>query len=122
MKLEEVYQFFATRPVTFLSPEQAVCYVLSVLLSRESYGTELIQLLEPKYPNYRLSDTVLYSALNFLETEGAIAGYWKKLESRGRPRRMLRVNDNWQTEAHKLAALWTDAVSTEQEWSRSCSN
>ncbi len=115
MKLEEVYQFFATKPVTYLNCEQAVCYVLSVLLSGESYGTELIQLLEREYPNYRLSDTVLYNALNFLENSGAITGYWKKLVGRGRPRRMYRVNNNWQTEAHKLAALWTDAVSTERE-------
>lgn len=116
MRLEEVYQFFATKPVTFLSSEQAVCYVLSVLLVDESYGTELIQLLEQEYPNYKLSDTVLYNALNFLENEGAVIGYWKKMVGRGRPRRMYQVNDSWRMEAYKLAHLWINKVSKEQQW------
>nr|WP_233222875.1 helix-turn-helix transcriptional regulator [Chroococcidiopsis sp. CCALA 051] len=74
MRLEEIYQFFANPPAIYIRQEQAVCYVLSVLLDEgESYGTELIQKLESDYPNYRLSDTVLYAALKFLEEEGAIA-------------------------------------------------
>ena len=39
----------------------------------ESYGTELIQKLESEYPTYRLSDTVLYSAIKFLEEEGVLS-------------------------------------------------
>ena len=41
MKLEQVYQFFRTPQPAFLPSEVAVCYVLSVLLSRESYALEL---------------------------------------------------------------------------------
>ena len=69
MKIEDIYQFFQNPPPTYLSSEQAVGYILSVLLQRESYGTELIQRLESEYPHYRLSDTVLYDALKFLESE-----------------------------------------------------
>lgn len=108
MKLEDIYQFFQNPPPTYLSQELAVCYVLSVLVQGESYGTELIQRLESEYPLYRLSDTVLYSALKFLEDEKAIAGYWKKVEGRGRPRRMYRVNSDWQSRAAELARLWQD--------------
>ncbi len=77
MKLEDIYQFFENPPPTYLCQELAVCYILYVLLQGESYGTELIQRLETEYPNYRLSDTVLYSAIKFLEDNKAITGYWK---------------------------------------------
>lgn len=111
MKIEDIYQFFQNRPPTYLSQELAVCYVLSVLLRGESYGTELIQRLETEYPLYRLSDTVLYSALKFLEDEQAITGYWKKVEGRGRPRRMYQVSPEWQYQAAELARLWQDYMS-----------
>lgn len=108
MKIEDIYQFFASPPPTYLCQELAVCYVLSVLLRGESYGTELIQLLESEYPPYRLSDTVLYSAIKFLEDENAIAGYWKKVEGRGRPRRMYQINSQWVSPAQDLAHLWQE--------------
>ncbi len=108
MKLEDIYQFFQNPPPTYLSQELAVCYVLSVLLRGESYGTELIQRLENEYPLYRLSDTVLYSAINFLEDEKAIIGYWKKVEGRGRPRRMYQISPEWQAQAENLARLWQE--------------
>ena len=111
MRLEDIYQFFQNPPPTYLSQELAVCYVLSVLLQGESYGTELIQKLESEHPNYRLSDTVLYSALKFLEDEKAIVGYWKKVEGRGRPRRMYRVSPEWQHQAEQLACLWQNYMS-----------
>ncbi len=81
---------------------------MSVLQQGESYGTELIQKLETEYPTYRLSDTVLYSAIKFLEDQKAITGYWKKLEGRGRPRRMYQVSPEWQTQAQDFASLWRD--------------
>lgn len=108
MRLEDIYQFFQNPPPTYLSQELAVCYVLSVLLQGESYGTELIQKLEGEHPLYRLSDTVLYSALKFLEDEKAIVGYWKKVEGRGRPRRMYQISPEWQEQAQNLARLWHD--------------
>ncbi len=108
MKLEDIYQFFQHSPPTYLNQELAVCYIMSVLLQGESYGTELIQRLESEYPRYRLSDTVLYSALKFIEKEKAITGYWKKVEGRGRPRRMYQVSPEWQAQAQDLARLWHD--------------
>ncbi|MGF1497484.1 MAG: PadR family transcriptional regulator [Elainellaceae cyanobacterium] len=103
---DDIYQFFRNPPPFYLNKELAVCYVLAVLLRKDSYGTELIQLLETEYPSYRLSDTVLYSALKFLEDKGAITGYWKKVEGRGRPRRMYQIRPEWQREARELAHLW----------------
>jgi DNA-binding PadR family transcriptional regulator len=106
MKFEDIYQFFEDPPPIYLNKELAVCYVLSVLLRQDSYGTELIQWLTRQYPNYRLSDTVLYGALKFLEDEKAVDGYWKKVEGRGRPRRMYRLNPDWRLRAEELAEFW----------------
>lgn len=110
MQIEDIYQFFANPPAIYLCQEQAVCYILSVLLEGESYGSGLIQKLECEERYYRLSDTVLYAALKFLENEGAIAGYWQKVEGRGRPRRMYRLSPQWQDEARQLSALWANSV------------
>jgi DNA-binding PadR family transcriptional regulator len=106
MKFEDIYQFFEDPPPVYLNKELAVCYVLSVLTRHDSYGTELIHAIEQHYPSYRLSDTVLYSALKFLEHQAAIMGYWKKVEGRGRPRRMYRLRPDWQMKARELADLW----------------
>jgi len=105
MKFDDIYQFFEDPPPVYLNKELAVCYVLAVLL-QDSYGTELIQKLADTYSDYRLSDTVLYSALKFLEDQNAIDGYWKKVEGRGRPRRMYRLNPDWRMQAEELAELW----------------
>lgn len=106
MKLEDIHQFFESPPPTYLCQELATCYILYILIHMESYGTELIQKLESEYPTYRLSDTVLYSAIKFLEEERAVIGYWKKLEGRGRPRRMYQISPEWQTRAEDLSTLW----------------
>lgn len=104
---DDIYRFFQNPPPFYLNKELAVCYVLNVLLHKDSYGTELIQHLEEEYPSYRLSDTVLYSALKFLEDASAISGYWKKVEGRGRPRRMYQIHDNWSDKAREFASLWS---------------
>lgn len=105
---EDIYQFFQSPPPVYLNKELAVCYILSVFLRRDSYGTELIGQLEQDYPIYRLSDTVLYSALKFLEDQGTIIGYWKKVAGRGRPRRMYQIIPQWRSQAEDLARLWSE--------------
>lgn len=110
MKFEDIYRFFQAPPPFYLNKELAVCYVLAILTRGDSYGTELIQLLETEYPSYRLSDTVLYSALKFLEEEGIITGYWKKVEGRGRPRRMYQIQADANKKAQELSALWQEYV------------
>ncbi len=106
MKFEDVYKFFRDPPPIYLNKELAACYVLSILLQQDSYGTELIHRLGQDYQGYRLSDTVLYSALKFLEEEEAIDGYWQKVEGRGRPRRMYSLHPRSQIRAEELAVLW----------------
>jgi len=110
MKFEDIYQFFRDPPPVYLNKELTVCYVLSVLAEEDSYGTELIQKLEREYVMYRLSDTVLYSALKFLESETAIRGYWKKVEGRGRPRRMYQIHPEWMQKAEELGHMWQEYV------------
>ncbi|MDX2244697.1 MAG: PadR family transcriptional regulator [Leptolyngbyaceae cyanobacterium bins.302] len=106
MDFEDIYNFFEELPPTYLNVEQSVCYVLSVLLQKESYGTELIQNLEREYPIFRISDPVLYAAVTFLENEQFISSFWKKLQGRGRPRRMLQLNPECRKQAQDLANLW----------------
>jgi len=106
MTFEDIYQFFNNPPPTYLNRELAVCYVLDFLLQKESYGTELIEQLPEQFPQYRLSDTVLYGALNFLEQSGMIQGYWQKLKGRGRPRKMYSIVRGYQDKAEELAKLW----------------
>ncbi|NJK40353.1 MAG: helix-turn-helix transcriptional regulator [Acaryochloridaceae cyanobacterium SU_2_1] len=114
MKFQDIYQYFQEPPPIYLSKEVAVCYVLSVLLEQgDSYGTALIQSVETEYSVYRLSDTVLYSALKFLEDEGVIRGYWQKVEGRGRPRRMYEVAMEKIEDAKKLASCWHDYLGEE---------
>lgn len=110
MKFEDIYRFFQAPPPFYLNKELAVCYVLAVLVRGDSYGTELIQLLETESNAYRLSDTVLYSALKFLEEEDIIVGYWKKFEGRGRPRRMYQIQGDAQQRAQELSQLWQKYV------------
>ncbi|MDB9527953.1 PadR family transcriptional regulator [Oscillatoria sp. CS-180] len=112
MKFQDIYQFFENPPPIYLNKELAVCYVLAVLLQQDSYGTELIQKLSETYVDYRLSDTVLYSALKFLEDQQSIDGYWKKVEGRGRPRRMYRLNPDWRMQAEELAEMWRSYMQT----------
>jgi DNA-binding PadR family transcriptional regulator len=120
MKFEDIYQFFKDPPPFYLNKELAVCYVLSVLLRGDSYGTELINLLETECALYRLSDTVLYSALKFLEDQEMVTGYWKKVEGRGRPRRMYQIRPEVMEQAQDLARLWQDyAVQKERSMARS---
>ncbi|QZZ23208.1 helix-turn-helix transcriptional regulator [Leptothermofonsia sichuanensis E412] len=106
MQLDDIYRFFQSPPPTYLNEELTICYVLSVLLKGDSYGTELIQLIESQYPTYRLSDTVLYNALTFLLEKELVSSYWKKLEGRGRPRRMFQILPEARSQAENLAQLW----------------
>ncbi len=110
MKFDDIYQYFNSPPPNYLNKEVAVCYILAVLLEGESYGTQLIEQLARDYTTCRLSDTVLYSALKFLEQEGTIAGYWQKVPGRGRPRRMYYVNEASRSQAEDLAHLWYSYV------------
>ena len=115
MKFQDIYEFFQDPPPIYLNKELAVCYILSVLSTADSYGTELIGLLEKEYPTYRLSDTVLYSSLKFLEDEQMITGYWKKLTGRGRPRRMYQLRPHSRQKAHDLAKLWRNYAANKSD-------
>jgi DNA-binding PadR family transcriptional regulator len=106
MKFDDIYRFFQNPPPHYLNQELAVCYILDVLLQEDSYGSELIARLERQSAIYRLSDTVLYSAIKFLESTGTIVPYWQKLAGRGRPRRMYQVQSNCLERARELAVFW----------------
>jgi DNA-binding PadR family transcriptional regulator len=107
MKFQDIYQFFQDPPPIYLEKEVAVCYVLATLLKkRSSYGVELISHIETEYPLYRLSDTLLYSALKFLEDEEILDCYWQKMDRRGRPRRMYQIKEGKIELAKQVARFW----------------
>ncbi|MBE9012499.1 helix-turn-helix transcriptional regulator, partial [Pseudanabaenaceae cyanobacterium LEGE 13415] len=110
--LEDIYRFFQTPQPIFLNQELTVCYLMSVLVESESYGTELVQTLRQNYPNYRLSDTILQSSLRFLEKQELITSYWKKPEKRGRPRRMYQLCPEARSKAEEFAQFWRNYVQT----------
>ncbi|MGB8702975.1 MAG: PadR family transcriptional regulator [Thermosynechococcaceae cyanobacterium] len=111
MKVQDIYHFFQEPPPVYLGKELAVCYVLSVLVETgDSYGTALIEYIEANYSIYRLSDTVLYTALKFLEDENVIDGYWQRVEGRGRPRRMYQIQTGKLELARQLGQLWHEHV------------
>lgn len=106
MKFEDIYKYYETPQPTFLNQELATCYVLSVLLQHNSYGTELIQKIEQDHPNYRVSDTTLYAALQFLQDEQVVTSYWQKVQGRGRPRRIYQIVEGMHFRAAEFASLW----------------
>jgi DNA-binding PadR family transcriptional regulator len=109
LDIGNIYAFFQTPQPIFLQPEPAVCYILHTLLKADSYGTGLIRQLEEDYPGYRLSDTLLYKVLKFLEEEKFITDYVKS-EGRGRPRRMFKLASDKGEKAQELAHLWQNYV------------
>lgn len=113
MNFDDIYSFFRNPPPLYLNQELAVCYILNTLIKGDSYGTELIAKLARESSTYRLSDTVLYGAIKFLESHQTIVGYWQKVEGRGRPRRMYRLEPEWTTKAAELAYFW-DSYSKNQ--------
>ena len=107
MNFKDIYQYFQSPPPVYLGQEVAVCYSLAMLIDNgDSYGTALMHHLNAEHPPYRISDTVLYSALEFLMDEGMIQSYWQKTPGRGRPRRMLSIRPEKLDEANRLAQLW----------------
>lgn len=106
MKLGDIYQFVQTPPLTFLCQELALCYILSVLIKGESYRVELMERLKTEYPTYRLSATMLDSALSFLEAENAVFCYPKNNPGPGHPRLMFEISPSWLLQATELAGFW----------------
>jgi DNA-binding PadR family transcriptional regulator len=114
MKLQQIYQFFNESQLSFLTPELAVCYILSVLLEQDSYGSELIHQLEARSQIYRLSDTVLQRAVRLLEQESMIVTYTQRVVGRGRPRRMFQLNPETLIKAQELAQFWQNYLRDEE--------
>lgn len=107
MNLQDIHHYFQSPPPVYLGQEVTVCYILSILINNgDSYGTALIQHIKAKHPPYRISDTTLYHALEFLVDEGMIQSYWNKSHGRGRPRRMFSIRPEKLDDAKHLSQLW----------------
>lgn len=114
MNFEDVYNFFREARPQHLNKELATCFCLSVLLSKDTWGTELIQTVESG-GQYLLTDRILYSALKFLEGENVISGYWKSVEGQDRPRRMYQLMPEHRERAEEMAELWSDWLGQQEQ-------
>ncbi|MGG6262786.1 PadR family transcriptional regulator [Leptolyngbya sp. AN03gr2] len=112
MTLDNIFSYLQSPPPRYINPEIAVCYILAVLLEGDSYGSHLVKQISKTYPTYRLSETVLYSAITFLIEEGLIISYQQKAEGRGRPRQMYRLKESAQGKARELAQMGTHYLSS----------
>ena len=101
--LSDILEFLENPQPTFLGFETAVCWILEELLRGDTYPTVLITSLEKAHPTYRLSETVLQKAINFLDQQGILTCYSQQTGGRGRPRRMLSLNAEYRKEAEALA-------------------
>ena len=98
--------FFEQPPIQHLGLELAVCWILERLLDGDSYPTALMHDLSAAHPKLRLSETVLQQAIGFLDQQGAISSYAQRCPSRGRPRRMLHLLEEYRGSAQALMPPW----------------
>jgi hypothetical protein len=104
--LNDIKRFFDQPPLQYLGLELAVCWILDCLIQADSYPTALMNLLAERHPRLRLSETVLQQAIAFLDQQGAIGSYSQRCPSRGRPRRMLHLQEDYRQEALELMPAW----------------
>lgn len=105
IQAEEIIDWFSTPQIRFLGIEEAIAYVLHSLFIKDSYGTGLINDLDG---SRRISDTVLYAALNFLTDQKMVTSHRKRSPGRGRPRRIYSIDLNSPdlAKAREIATCW----------------
>lgn len=112
LKLEDIYNYFEKEHPIYLTREEVVCYIVSVLFTKgKSYGAELMSLINESDNNRRISDSILQDALAFLESNVIVASATEHKDSnftdkRGRPRKVYRLVSRYSQEAIKLSELW----------------
>lgn len=110
MIFDDIYAFFESPPPVFLNAEAATCYALHALLQGDTYAAQLVQNLEQNDSRFRISECVLYQAIEFLEQEKLIIRYEQKLKTAGRPRQMFQLVPEARSQAQELAQLWEQFV------------
>lgn len=112
--ISDIDHFFAAVQPTFLTVEQAICYILDRLLCGESFGTKLVRELDDILPGHRLSDTICNAATKFLLANKTIVSRPGACPGRGRPRTMYEIVPARRIEAQRLADYWRDLVRDRQ--------
>ncbi len=115
MQLQDIHDYYSAPKRLYLVPEQAACYALSELLHGPTYFSELLAIIEGESQKWRVSDTVMLSAIKFLEDEKLIEHHWEKGEGRGRPRKMLKLTGKGRSVAKGLAQYWEQESDLQDE-------
>lgn len=104
--IHEIISFLSSPPPHFLTLEEAEAYILSQLLERPSYASELLAAING-LPKTKVSDTILWKALAALESAGIIYHLETvKGVGAGRPHKTYAIADTHLGSAVKIAALW----------------
>ena len=96
----------------YLKPNLAIAYIAFKVLCKDSCGTELKNELEESQPIFKLSDTVLWNSVNLLLQENILKEYKQNRSSRGRPKKMLKINDSLREQAIALALKWSEYLAS----------
>ncbi|NER33165.1 MAG: hypothetical protein F6J93_03680 [Oscillatoria sp. SIO1A7] len=99
-------------PLIYLKPNLAIAYITFKVLCKDSCGTDLKNELEESQPIFKLSDTVLWNSVNLLLQENILGEYKQNRSSRGRPKKMLKINDSSREQAESLASKWSEYLTS----------
>lgn len=94
LTIAQVIGWFESPSPEFMSVEEAISYILSVLLTKgKSYPSEM--LAARSTADVQCSDTILYRALAFLIEQKMVIHQSTKAKGRGRPREVYQINPHF---------------------------
>lgn len=105
MDIADVYKYFQSPPKPqYLNKEQAVCYISKSLLENDLCATELIVSIQSN--TRALSSTIVSESLEILLKNNIINSYIKKIQGKGRSRKMFTIIPQMKPQAEELATFW----------------
>lgn len=91
----------------FFVLEECYGFVISKLLQGDSYASGIIHSAETEHIGWVLSDTILYSCLQKLESSGVVETYLhRNTGERGRPRKYYKLRDEYRSKVQEIAQKW----------------
>jgi hypothetical protein len=114
LSLDSIQEFFTSPPPKYLKAEECVTFIVALLCDHDSYASAIAKTLRQS-SKYRVSDTILYKALDFLIGEDLLIAYNPPIDqdvvlSKGRPPIMYQLDQD-KTKRKKikdLKKLWEE--------------
>jgi hypothetical protein len=112
LDFQKIYDFFNLPSFRFLKAEESVAFIVATLYDHDSYGTELAKIIA-QTSHLGISDTILYTGLDFLIESGLITAYNRPSDpevklTKGRPPIYYKLNlaKKNQTAISDLKGFW----------------